>query len=422
MMLRGIAFILGSCTIRREAAFPWGRRRTEGTAQRDDVMPGSVAAWRLAITLEGLTWMADRYTHMVGGFPGRGDARAAMAAQLRVLGDSLLTLPDGERATRQLPARDQWIQPELAALRGLPGVISHNETAGYTGYDDYPWYEASLPLKAQDFAPVVILQRAFEESYPVFSEVRREAGFPGLRFQAGLPAPLDVALFGFRAASIAYGGGSQPGVSQELHGPIVEAKARQVLACHAQAPGDVVFQLESPAAVVLAMQAADQDSAAAGVAGLLTELPRRCPGTRWGVHLCNGDLGHKAATDPRSALPLAILAGQIAAQWPGGPDAPVLEYVHLPFAAGGQPPALDPGWYKPLGELSLPPGCRLAAGFVHEGLDLPALRNLLGLIEEAYGAEVSVAATCGMGRWPDLGQAYGAMRNMAALSGCELRV
>ncbi len=35
------------------------------------------------------------------------------------------------------------------------------------------------------------------------------------------------------------------------------AKARQVLACHAQAPGDVVFQLETPAAVRWAATADD---------------------------------------------------------------------------------------------------------------------------------------------------------------------
>jgi len=69
-----------------------------------------------------------------------------------------------------------------------------------------------------------------------------------------------------------------------------------------------------------------------------------------------------------------------------GPEAAVLEYVHLPFAAAGKPPWADPAWYEPLASLSLPPGCRLAAGFVHELLDLASLRGLLGIIEEAYGS------------------------------------
>jgi hypothetical protein len=329
-----------------------------------------------------------------------------MTTALSYLGPSLLLLPDGEIPTEAIPDRADWIQPELRGVPEIPGVITHNAQARYSGYEDTPWYEAGRQLTADDFDPVVILQRTFETSYPVFTELRRDGRLPGLRFQAGMPAPLDLGLYTFRGA----------GLSQDLHSAITEAKARQVRACHAQAPGDVVFQIETPAGLHMVATADDQARSAAYVAGLLTDLPRRCPGTAWGIHLCDGDWYHKAQTEPSSALPLVLLAAEVAAQWPAGPDAPVLEYVHLPFAPADKPPAADAAWYRPLADLRMPAGCRLVAGFVHELLDLEALRGLLDVIERAYGAEVTIAATCGLGRRPHPDQPIDAMTKMAALA------
>jgi hypothetical protein len=334
-----------------------------------------------------------------------------MAQMLDYLGPTLQLLPDGENGTADIPGRADWIAPELGAVPGLPGVITHNAQARYASYDDVPWFEATGPLTADDFDLVVILQRAFQVSYPVFRALRDERGFPRLRFQAGGPSAVDLALIAFREA----------GLSPDLLGAIAEAKARQVRACHAQAPGDVVFQLETPVAVRWVASAGDPAKAAAHVAGLLTDLPGRCPGTAWGIHLCDGDWNHQAAADPSSALPLVLLASEIIAQWPAVPDAPVLDYIHMPFAAAGKPPATEAAWYAPLASLrrQMPAGCRLAAGFVHELLDLAALRGLLGVIEDAYGGPVTIAATCGLGRRPDPGQAVDAVTKMAALAAAQ---
>lgn len=349
-----------------------------------------------------------RHAHLVGGFSA-STTYDAMTQILDCLSGTLLSLPDGEPPTDDIPDRPNWIAPELRGVSGIPGVITRNAQAGYTGYDDYPWYEATRPLTADDFDAAVILQRAFRASYPVFRTLREERGLPGLRFQAGGPSALDLALLAFREA----------GLSPDLFSAITGAKARQVRACNAQAPGDVVFQLEMPVATRMVADAEDPAEVAAYVARLLVELPRSCPGTRWGVHECDGDWGHQAATDPSSALPLVLLASEIIAQWPEGPDAPVLDYVHLPFAAASKPPAEDARWYAPLADLKMPPGCRLAAGFVHELLDLTALRRLLALIEDAYGGPVTIAATCGLGRRPDPGQATDALTKIAALAGAR---
>jgi hypothetical protein len=358
----------------------------------------------------------NRFTHLVGGFPG-DSTRGAMAQLLEYLGPTLLYLPDGETATPDIPDRPDWIAPELRGVSGLRGVRMCFEDARYegydTGYENVPYYQPTEPLAVADFAQALILQQAFEASYPVFCELRGEREASPLRFQAGTPSAFDLALLAFR----------DEGLDADLLNPITQAKAQQVRACHAQAPGDVVFQLETPAATRWVATAADPAKEAAYVAGLLTELPRLCSGTAWGVHLCLGDWNHQSAVDPDSAMPLVVLAKEIIAQWPAGiPDAPVLEYVHLPFAAASKPPAADPEWYAPLADLRshMPPGARLVAGLVHEDLDLPALRRLLAIIEAAYGAQVTIAATCGLGRRPGddhgLGQAVDALTKMAALS------
>ena len=351
----------------------------------------------------------DRFALLVGGI--RADsARAAMTEVRRILGSSARAWPDGENPTQDIPQRDTWIEPEMRAIAGIDGVTSNNPGAGYTGPDDAPWYSARRQLTADDFAKAVILERAFKASYPVFTEVR---GDLPVRFQAGTPAHLDLALYAFR----------ERGLAPDILDPIAEAKARQVNACNSAAPGDVVFQLETPASVVMTTTtadgeprtAADQARTAAWLAGLLVDLPARCPGSAWGVHLCDGDWFHQAMTEPDSALPLVLLASEIVRQWPACPDAPRIEYFHFPFAAAAKPPATAPAWYESLADLKLPAGCGLAAGFVHELLDIRALRALLAVIEKAYGAPVGVAATCGLGRRPRRAQVADAMTKMAEL-------
>jgi hypothetical protein len=353
---------------------------------------------------------SNRYTHLVGGFPA-DTALAAMAQVMDHLGPTLRYVPDGEVDTPDIPDRHDWIAPELGGVSRIRGVKTCNPHAGYTGYDDVPYYQPTTPLTVGDFDPAVILERAFDDSYPVFRALRAERGLSRLRFQAGGPSAFDLALLAFR----------EEGLGADLLNLITEAKARQVRACHAQGPGDVVFQMETPAATRWVATAADPAKAAVYVAGLLTDLPRLCPGTAWGVHLCLGDWNHQAAVEPFSAAPQVMLAKEIIAQWPAEiADPPALEYFHLPWAAASKPPSLDPAWSAPVAELELrrhmPPGARLAAGFVHEDLDLPALRRLLAIIEAAYGAEVTIAATCGLGRRPDPRQAVDALVKMAALA------
>jgi hypothetical protein len=318
-----------------------------------------------------------------------------MGSALWYLGDSLRYLPGGETGKRA-----GWIEEELRAVGRLPGITVLSDA--YEDYEHTPHFRAEAwPMTAGDFGPAMQLIPSFTEEWPYFRQLREDYDRPDLLLQRGVPAPLDLSLYAFKGEGLAPG----------LLDPITAAKADAVLAVNTEARGRVMFQLESPAAVAMAA-----DGQAKFAARLLAQLPGQCPGTIWGVHLCFGDWHHKAMTHLGNAAPLADLVTALAAEWPGLVPWQVL---HLPMAAADEPPSLDPAWYEPLRGIreTLPAGCQLAAGFAHAGRSLKELRQLQDTIEAIWGAEVMVAAACGLGRYPDPDEALKVLTKMAILAG-----
>jgi hypothetical protein len=127
------------------------------------------------------------------------------------------------------------------------------------------------------------------------------------------------------------------------------------------------------------------------------------PDTRFGVHLCLGDMNHKALGRMREVRPLVLLSNELPRQWPAGRP---LEYIHAPFAAAEEPPTFKETFYAPLRDPDLPAEIRFVAGCVHESLGLEQQRRLLRLIEELAGRQRDVAAACGLSRRPDVAQAW----------------
>lgn len=132
------------------------------------------------------------------------------------------------------------------------------------------------------------------------------------------------------------------------------------------------------------------------LAHLVTRPVARAPhGTRFGVHLCLGDLGHHALKQLGDASPLVVLANAIARRWPAGRQ---LDYVHLPLSGGDIPPTADPSFYPPLRDLRLPEGTDLIVGIAHEEQDRETQLAVRGLVEDAVGRPVDIATSCGLGR------------------------
>lgn len=309
-------------------------------------------------------------------------------------------MTDGETGDRQL-----WITPAMEHFRANPDVEMVHD-GDWSDYENGARWRVrdGMTLEPENIRLHYAL--AFKNSFPSFKVLRERYGRTDMRFQAGIPAPLDLAVDSFGEAAFA-----DPGILDAC----ITASVREIKTIHADGGDDVVFQLETVTALMAVARAADeaQEHVASQMAETLIDVGRRSPdGTRFGTHLCLGDFHHKAYGSMRDARPLVLLANAIAAGWPEGR---VLDYVHAPFAAAAEPPVADEEFYAPLAALRLPETTRFVAGFIHESLDLGQHRELLARIERLAGREVDVAAACGLGRRPTPDQAWDAMRKAVAL-------
>lgn len=337
-----------------------------------------------------------RSAHLVGSIP-LDDADEAMSTALDRLGPHLHTLPDGETGERS-----DWIIHIIESLRDHPDLEVRRE-GDWSDYEDTVTHKVKLghTLDGRDLDLRHVA--AFEESFPVFERLREERGLDDLSFQVGLPSDFDMALFTL--------GPSGP----LLHRwPFTVATLREIHAIHRRAGLQVVFQLEMPAELVAVTQVPRplQPLVAAYLARGIARLARRSPaGARFGLHLCLGDMNHEALGRMRDVRPLVLLTNAVVERWPD--DRP-LEFIHVPLAAGEEPPPLEGEYYAPLADLRLPPIVRLVAGLVHEGRTVEQQRELLRLIEDLVGRSVDVATSCGLGR-RDPEDALETMEQAAAL-------
>jgi hypothetical protein len=207
-----------------------------------------------------------------------------------------------------------------------------------------------------------------------------------LPLQIGVPGYLDMALFIFGPL----------GVLRHAR-TFLAAIAEQITEIQREAGKRVVFQLEVPAAPIAVVSAPPplRPLLAEFMAHLITRPVAGPQGTRFGVHLCLGDLGHHALTQLRDASPLVILANAIAHRWPEGRP---LDYVHLPMSGGDVPPTAEPGFYAPLRGLRLPESVEVIVGIAHEEQDRKTQLAVRELVETALGRPAGIATSCGLGR------------------------
>lgn len=316
---------------------------------------------------------------LLGSVPG-GSAREAMSLALDTLGPYLVALPDGETGERR-----NGIASTFERMRAVPALRVTRE-GDCSDYDASPRLAVRRghALRADDL-PLGYVE-AWETSRGTYDALLQHASRPP-PFQVGVASPLDMAMFALGPA-----------------GPIrhrdafTEATADQVRRISAAAEHDVVFQVEMPAELVLLARTPRplrRVVAARLASGALDLIRRSPPDTRWGVHLCVGDLGNKALFSLRDSGPPTTLANALVDAWPAGRR---LEWLHVPLAAGDQPPPGEPDAYAPLRDLSPGASRALVAGFVHERCSQGHLRAVLGQVENAVGHRVRVAAACGLGR------------------------
>lgn len=342
--------------------------------------------------------MGERHAHLVGSLPG-GSAEEAMGLALQRLGPLLLSLPDGETGERR-----NWIISSIEALRAHPDLELASE-GDWSDYDKTPRFKIRkghrLYGAGLDFGHVA----AAETSFPVFQRLAAAQHNDDLVFQAGTPGDFDMAMFTLG-----------PVGALRHRRPFTEATLNEVRRVNTLAAGRVVFQIEVPAELVLLAKA--PGPAQPGLARILGAriaalAAGAAPGTSFGIHLCLGDMNHRALGRMSDATPLVLLSNAIARAWPDGRR---LDFVHAPFAAADDPPSRDPAYYAPLTRLALPSGTRFVAGIAHEDQALPDQLRLRDVLDRTVGHPVDISTSCGLGR-RDPAAAYAALDRIRAL--CE---
>lgn len=323
-----------------------------------------------------------------------------MEAALKSLAPYLARMTDGETGDRRL-----WITPPIETFRANPDV-EMTQDGNWTHFRDVVMFKVrdGVTLNPDNIRPGYSL--AFQRSFQSFKNLRERFERPDLRFQVGIPAPLDLALFSFGEVVF-----SDPSHIEAT----TAATVREINEIAALGGDDIVFQIETVAGMLAVAGApADEQAAVAErtAAGLLDLVSRMPAGAHIGFHLCLGDFNHTSMGNQRDTRALVLLSNAIAAGWP---DSHVLDYIHVPFAAASEPPVSEEAFYEPLSELQIPDDVRFIAGFLHEKLDHDAHRELLERIERLTGRQVDIAASCGLGRRDTPEEAFEQMREARSL-------
>jgi hypothetical protein len=340
--------------------------------------------------------MSKRQAHLVGSIPAP-TAAEAMAVAMDRLGPLLATLPDGETGERR-----NWIIHIIEALRAHPDLeLVHD--GDWSGYDKLPRFKVRrghrLYGASLDFGHL----KAVQESWPDFEKVRADSGRQDLSFLVGIPGDFDLAMFTLGPA-----GGLRH------RSAFTEATLSEIRDIAQLVGRAAVFQIEVPAELVLLSKVPRQGQAAAArvLGRRIAQLAAASPaGTRFGVHLCLGDMNHEALGRMTDSSPLVHLTNGIVRAWP---VARPLEYVHAPFAAADEPPPTEAAFYAPLADLELPGWVRFVAGFAHENQPMEDQLAVRELLDAAVGRPVDVSTSCGLGR-RDAGAGLAAMERIAAL-------
>lgn len=324
--------------------------------------------------------MTGRRAHLVGSIPGES-AAAAMQLAMDTLGPKLRCLPDGETGVRR-----NWIIPIIESLRSHPDLQLAKE-GDWSDYDKTPVFKVKRGHKlygaTMDFGHVA----ALTASQPAFEEIRREHNRPDLDYLVGVPGDFDMALFTLG-----------PAAGLRHRRAFTEATVAEIARIHARLGDEAIFQIEVPIELIMLTKLPSAAHPLLArmfgrwVAGLAAAAPS---GARFGVHLCLGDMNHRAFGAMKDVSPLVRLTNAIVSAWPAGRP---LEFVHAPFAAADDPPPTNESFYAPLASLELPEYVQFIAGFVHEEQSLDDQRRVLALIENFLGRQVDISSSCGLGR------------------------
>ncbi|MGD2060447.1 MAG: hypothetical protein PVF87_06260, partial [Acidimicrobiia bacterium] len=221
-----------------------------------------------------------RRVHLVGTIPADSMSEALRLVE-ETVGDSTTDwLPDGETGKRR-----NWIGRLVENLRNHPD-LEVSKDGDWSDYDSTPGFRVKKGHRF-DYVELDYFDY-FQGSWPQFQEVRSELGRTTMAFQVGIPGPIDVSFAAF---------GFNPALGLRHVRPFEDATVVEIAKIHAVAGDEIVYQLEIPIEVEIVnrIPKAMRKAGANWLAGRILRVIRRSPhGTRWGFHLCVGDMNNKA--------------------------------------------------------------------------------------------------------------------------------
>ncbi|GAB2710744.1 hypothetical protein GCM10027089_38100 [Nocardia thraciensis] len=324
-------------------------------------------------------------TYLAGS--ANAPTRSAAMEKFETLWPYLQSFPDGDTS---FPG---WIMPRLRATFGLPGMTKVDHGNIELGYNGMPTYEYRGNGELE-ISPVLLgyFDQA-EAAKPILDRMILEHG-ESKPYQADIIDPFDHAFFALGTAGITrhYESFRRPALSE-------------ISAVHRLFDGNVRFQLESPARMVVLEgiesdeeRAAQADAMATDLAAFVGRMP---DGARVTVHMCRGDWEHttwKKRIDGYE--PVVQLANAIVAAWPEGRR---LEGIHIPLAGADVLPCADEDKadiYSPLERLTT--DAPIYAGIVHENATAEHILTALSYARRYYPRPFGgLGTSCGMARMPE---------------------
>lgn len=316
-------------------------------------------------------------SHLMGSVP-LGSVEEVFTTTDSILGRHLKRVPDGE-----LGSRTNWVAWQYPILARLPG-FDEVPSAG-DSYVPRPVLKAQPGVTSDGLAlgPLGYADAAVD-SYQRFKAHKENGSLSQhLRFQVGLPAPLEPVI------------GMFTGESREVIAPLYEERMLEELdAILTQIPHDelaiqweVCYELgvlEGIWDIFFPSPCTEIPSRLAKLAELISTAAQA------GFHFCYGDSGHRHLKQPEDTGIMVGVANRIFAA-----VARSIDWVHIPVPRDRS----DDAYFKPLGDLALPEGTDIFLGVVHntdgeEG----AIHRIAaaGRFLERFG----VAAEFGLGRRP----------------------
>lgn len=323
---------------------------------------------------------SGRRGHLVGSIPA-DNAEAAMMVVIDTLAERLHWVPDGETGERR-----NWVMHIVEGLRSHPD-LEVKRAGDWSDYSRTLTFRVRrghiLPASSLDFGHVADFRLGFE----AFQSLKTRTGRHDLVYQVGIPGDFDM-------AGLVLGPIGAMRHRRAFH----EATVAEIAEIYAVAGREVVFQIEVPFELVLVTRAPKpvRPLLAKWLGSRVSALARHSPpGARFGVHLCLGDMNHKAIIEMRDLSPVVALANAVSASWPKARE---LAFIHAPFSGASHPPPGNAAFYTPLAHLKIPSTTRFIAGMAHVGQPLADQRRLLELVERLAGRQVDLSAACGLGR------------------------